>query len=71
MDEIARKLRREIRELTGKDVAIVLSDTEAWITLGSLDFARGSSGIEVISKNFGDLDLYGRPKIWWGRLCSP
>ncbi|RLG05750.1 MAG: F420-dependent oxidoreductase, partial [Thaumarchaeota archaeon] len=44
-------------------VAVVISDTEMWLSLGSLDFARGSSGIEVVSKNFGELDLYGRPKF--------
>jgi coenzyme F420-0:L-glutamate ligase/coenzyme F420-1:gamma-L-glutamate ligase len=34
-----------------------------WFSFGSLDFARGSSGIEVISKKFGELDLYGKPKF--------
>ena len=63
LDKIAKEIRRKIFELTGKDVAVVISDTEMWLSLGSLDFARGSSGIEVVSKNFGELDLYGKPKF--------
>ena len=63
LDKVAKEIRRKIFELTGKDVAVVISDTEMWLSLGSLDFARGSSGIEVVSKNFGELDLYGKPKF--------
>jgi len=63
LDKIAREIRRKIMELTGKDVAVVISDTEVWFSLGSLDFARGSSGIEVVSRDFGELDLYGKPKF--------
>lgn len=63
LDKIARKIRGRIMELTGKDVAVIISDTEVWFSLGSLDFARGSSGIEVVSKDFGELDLYGKPKF--------
>ena len=63
MDEYAREIRRRIQELTGRRVAVVITDTEMWISLGSLDFARGSSGIEVIHRGFGDPDLYGKPKF--------
>jgi len=63
LDKIAREIRGRIMELTGKDVAVVISDTEVWLSLGSLDFARGSSGIEVVSRDFGELDLYGKPKF--------
>lgn len=62
-DEVARRLRRRIAELTGKDVAVIISDTEFMPFVGSLDIARGSSGIQVISRNFGELDLYGKPKF--------
>ena len=62
-DEVAKQLRRRIRELTGKDVAVIISDTEFMPFLGSLDIARGSSGIQVISKNFGEPDLYEKPKF--------
>jgi len=63
LDEYAREIRRRIQELTGRRVAVVITDTEMWISLGSLDFARGSSGIEVIHRGFGDPDLYGKPKF--------
>jgi len=63
VDAIARRIRKRIKELTGKNVAIVISDTEAWFPYGSLDFARGSSGIQVISREFGNPDMYGRPKF--------
>jgi len=63
MDEYAREIRRRILELTGRKVAVIITDTEMWISFGSLDFARGSSGIEVIHKGFGNLDLYGKPKF--------
>jgi len=63
MDEYAREIRRRILELTGRRIAVIITDTEMWISFGSLDFARGSSGIEVIHKGFGNLDLYGKPKF--------
>ena len=63
MDGYAREIRRRILELTGRRVAVVITDTEMWISLGSLDFARGSSGIEVVHRGFGDPDLYGKPKF--------
>jgi coenzyme F420-0:L-glutamate ligase/coenzyme F420-1:gamma-L-glutamate ligase len=63
MDKYAQEIRRRILELTGRRVAVVLTDTEMWISSGSLDFARGSSGIEVISRGFGKPDLYGKPKF--------
>ena len=62
-DEYARKIRRKIKELTGKEVPVIISDTEGAPFVGSLDLARGSSGIEVISKKFGAADRYGKPKF--------
>ena len=62
LDEVAKMIRNRIKELTGKDVAVVISDTEIFLT-GSLDFARGSYGIEPIERGFGELDLYGKPKF--------
>ncbi len=61
-DRVARDLRNKIKELTGKDVAVVLCDTEAFLA-GSLDIARGSYGMEPIDKGFGEPDLYGKPKF--------
>ena len=62
-DRCAREIRMRIRELTGRDVAVIVSDTEMAPFLGSLDIARGASGIEVITKKFGELDIYGKPKF--------
>lgn len=62
-DEYARELRSRIKELTGKDVAVIISDTEGMPFLGSLDIARGSSGIQVISRKFGEPDRFGKPKF--------
>jgi coenzyme F420-0:L-glutamate ligase/coenzyme F420-1:gamma-L-glutamate ligase len=63
LDGIAKNIRDGILKLSGKDIAVIITDTEMWFSFGSLDFARGSSGIEVISKKFGELDLYGKPKF--------
>ena len=62
LDEVAKAIRDRIKDLTGKDVAVVISDTEIFLT-GSLDFARGSYGIEPIERGFGEPDLYGKPKF--------
>jgi len=62
-DRIARKIRDKIRQKTGKDIAVIISDTEIMFPYGSLDFARGASGICVVSKNFGAPDLFGEPKF--------
>jgi coenzyme F420-0:L-glutamate ligase/coenzyme F420-1:gamma-L-glutamate ligase len=61
-DKEARKLREQIRKLTGKYVAVVLADTEV-VLFGTMDFAVGSAGIEPISKKFGTPDLFGKPKF--------
>jgi len=62
-DKIAREIREKIKQMTGKDIAVIISDTEIMFPYGSLDFARGASGISVISKNFGAPDLFGEPKF--------
>ena len=61
-DEEARKIREEIQKLSGKQVAVILADTEM-IPFGTMDFAVGSSGIGPISKMFGEKDLFGKPKF--------
>jgi len=60
-DEVARKIHERIMELTGKYVAVIISDTELFLG-GSMDFARGSWGIDPVDRFFGSLDLYGKPK---------
>ena len=61
-DAEARKIREQIREISGKQVAVILADTEM-IPFGTMDFAIGSSGIEPVSKKFGQKDLFGKPKF--------
>jgi coenzyme F420-0:L-glutamate ligase/coenzyme F420-1:gamma-L-glutamate ligase len=61
-DDEARKIREQIQKLSGKQVAVILADTEM-IPFGTMDFAVGSSGIEPISKMFGTKDLFGKSKF--------
>ena len=61
LDDVARRMRERIMELTGRRVAVVACDTEVF-TAGSLDIARGSYGLEPVSRGFGEPDLYGKPK---------
>ena len=65
-DAIAKKLRLDIKRLSGIDISVIISDTEVTISngkFGSLDYAVGSSGIDPITREFGAKDLYGRPKF--------
>ncbi|RKX79233.1 MAG: hypothetical protein DRP87_03885 [Spirochaetes bacterium] len=67
-DELARRIRKEIEDRTGHRIAVIITDTE-WISpTGTLDCARGSSGIQVNSRKLGEADLYGKPK--YGGLDS-
>lgn len=61
-DVEARKIREQIQTLTGRQLAVILADTEM-IPFGTMDFAVGSSGIGPISKKFGKKDLFGKPKF--------
>ncbi len=61
-DAEAKKIREEIQKLSGKKVAVILADTEM-LPFGTMDFAIGSSGIEPVSKFFGQKDLYDKPKF--------
>jgi coenzyme F420-0:L-glutamate ligase/coenzyme F420-1:gamma-L-glutamate ligase len=60
-DEVARIIRDGIQKATGRRVAVVICDTEFFLG-GSLDFARGSWGIDPVDRCFGCRDLYGKPK---------
>lgn len=62
LDAEARRIREQIQKLSGKQVAVILADTEM-IPFGTIDVAVGSSGIGPISKKFGQKDLFGRPKF--------
>lgn len=65
-DEIAEELREKIKSLTGKNIGIVIADTEFTISngkFGTMDMAVGSAGINPLSRELGSRDLYGRPKF--------
>ncbi|MCU4750661.1 coenzyme F420-0:L-glutamate ligase [Halobacteria archaeon AArc-curdl1] len=59
----ARRLREEIRERAGADVAIVIADSEVSHRGGSVDVAIGCAGIDPVDSNFGATDLFGSPKV--------
>jgi len=61
-DDEARKIREQIQKLTGKQIAVILADTEM-MPFGTMDFAIGSSGIEAVSRKFGQKDLFSKPKF--------
>lgn len=60
-DLVAKNIRERVSMLTSKKVAVVICDTEVFLG-GSMDFARGSYGIEPIDRCFGCPDMYGKPK---------
>ena len=63
-DVEARSIKEELESLTGKRVAVVITDTEVSISkLGSVDVAIGSSGIDPVDRRFAESDLYGKPKF--------
>jgi coenzyme F420-0:L-glutamate ligase/coenzyme F420-1:gamma-L-glutamate ligase len=61
-DAEAAKIRAEIRKLTGKNITVILADTEV-IPYGTVDTAVGSSGINPCSIMFGQKDKFGKPKF--------
>jgi len=61
-DGQAGKIREQIQKLAGRQVAVILADTEMF-PFGTMDLAVGSSGIEPRSKMFGKKDLFGKPKF--------
>jgi coenzyme F420-0:L-glutamate ligase/coenzyme F420-1:gamma-L-glutamate ligase len=64
-DAEARRLRENIEKLTGRRIAVVITDTETNTSgkIGTIDVAVGSSGIRPINRGFGSPDIYGRPKF--------
>lgn len=61
-DESAAAARTAIRERTGRDVAVVVTDTfgRPW-RVGQTDVALGAAGIAVLRDERGGQDLDGRP----------
>ena len=61
-DQAARTLREQFRRHTGKNVAVVLADTELF-DVGTMDLAMGCAGIHPRPNCFGHVDKFGRPKF--------
>lgn len=61
-DQAAKDMREGLQKLSGQKVAVILADTEM-IPFGTMDFAVGSSGINPVSKQFGQKDIFGKPKF--------
>jgi coenzyme F420-0:L-glutamate ligase/coenzyme F420-1:gamma-L-glutamate ligase len=61
-DQAAKDIRLELEKITGKKLAVILADTEI-IPFGTLDLAIGSSGIEPVSRQFGQKDIFDKPKF--------
>jgi coenzyme F420-0:L-glutamate ligase/coenzyme F420-1:gamma-L-glutamate ligase len=61
-DGSARRIREAVAELSGRNVAVVVSDTcgRAWRT-GQVDIAVGAAGLEVVHDYVGRVDSYGNP----------
>jgi len=59
-DRSARAIRRRIRRLTGKDVAVIVSDTHGRpLREGEINVAVGVAGISPIRDRRGETDLFG------------
>jgi len=59
-DRSARIIRRKMRKLTGKDVAVIISDTHGRpLREGEINIAIGVAGIEPIRPRIGETDLFG------------
>lgn len=61
-DESARLIRKDIRQETGEDVAVVISDTfgRPWRE-GQTNFAIGIAGMEPLKDYRGEEDAVGKP----------
>ncbi len=61
-DESADKIRRRLRDLTGKDVGVIITDTNGrCFRRGVVGVAIGCSGVKVMRDWIGKRDLYGNP----------
>lgn len=60
-NESARRIRESIMSASGRDVAVLISDTEAFVG-GSIEVCRGYAGICPVKRSFGEEDIYGRAK---------
>jgi coenzyme F420-0:L-glutamate ligase/coenzyme F420-1:gamma-L-glutamate ligase len=59
-DASAQKIRRKIKELTGCNVGIIISDTHGRpLRMGEINVAIGVAGIKPIRDRRGEKDLFG------------
>lgn len=59
-DESARRIRSEIMKLTGKKIAVIITDTYSRpFRRGQVEFAIGLSGIDAFRDYRGQKDLFG------------
>jgi coenzyme F420-0:L-glutamate ligase/coenzyme F420-1:gamma-L-glutamate ligase len=59
-DRSAKALRRKIKKITGKDVAVIISDTHGRpLREGEINIAIGVAGIKPIRPRIGEKDLFG------------
>jgi len=63
-DESARRLRRDIRARTGRDVAVIVNDSigRAWRN-GTVGIAVGAAGLPVLDDQRQRPDLFGQPLV--------
>jgi coenzyme F420-0:L-glutamate ligase/coenzyme F420-1:gamma-L-glutamate ligase len=61
----AKKLREGLCQLSGSDLAVILTDTEIALShiYGSTDISIGYSGIRPVAHRFGAIDRFGREKF--------
>lgn len=63
-NESARRIRARVREISGRTVAVVVSDTDLrFVRLGTMDYAVGAWGIAPFGAGLGRIDRTGRPKV--------
>lgn len=64
-DASAKKLREGLSQLSGCDLAVILTDTEIAFShiCGSMDISIGYSGIRPVAHRFGAVDRFGREKF--------
>ena len=61
VDRSAEHIRRRLRKLTGRRVAVIISDTFGRpFRMGQVNVALGVAGMEPIHDRRGEKDLYGR-----------
>ncbi|WP_456327913.1 coenzyme F420-0:L-glutamate ligase [Archaeoglobus sp.] len=61
-DESARRIRERIKELTGKNVGVIITDSNGrCFRKGVVGVAIGASGVHIFRDWIGKRDLYGNP----------